>query len=128
MRAAGGAGPGLGLLLLLCLCRPAEPWYRPPPGPRHYSVGRAAGLLSSPRRPPPARLAGPGTDGSARRGPSLRLPGLAPAPAQPRATAPCVTEVAPAPRSCRRLPGAPAALRCEAAVTLSLDPVECTDA
>lgn len=45
----------LGLGLLLWLCRPAEPWYRPAAGPRHYSVGRASGLLTGLRRPPHAR-------------------------------------------------------------------------
>ncbi|NXG81322.1 NPB protein, partial [Stercorarius parasiticus] len=106
----------LGLGLLLWLCRPAEPWYRPPAGPPHYSVGRASGLLSGFRRPPHARRSG--TDGTA------LLPGQ---PDRLLATALCVTDVAPEPRSCRVLPGAPSALQCKADVIVALDPGECAD-
>ncbi|KAM6376983.1 anaphase-promoting complex subunit 11 isoform 1-T1 [Pluvialis apricaria] len=107
----------LGLGLLLWLCCLAEPWYRPAAGPRHYSVGRASGLLTGLRRPPHARRSD--TDGT------VLLPGL---PARLRAVALCVTDVAPEPQSCRVLPGAPSALQCKADVTMSLDPVECADA
>ncbi|OPJ76191.1 neuropeptide B [Patagioenas fasciata monilis] len=103
---------GLGLLCLWLLC-PAEPWYRPPGGPRLYSVGRAAGLLSGFRRAPHACRSH--TDGPAERGPGALLP----------AAASCVTDVAPELQSCRLLPGAPGALRCRADVTVSLDPGEC---
>ncbi|XP_069728872.1 anaphase-promoting complex subunit 11 isoform X1 [Phaenicophaeus curvirostris] len=110
MRAAGWL-----LLALLCLCRPAEPWYRPPAGPRPHAVGRASGLLSGLRRSPHARRSGsePGTAGPA------RLPtGLS-------AAALCVMDVAPEPRSCRVLPGALGMLQCKADITVSLDPMEC---
>ncbi|NXW33525.1 NPB protein, partial [Phaetusa simplex] len=93
------------------------PWYRPPAGPPHYSVGRASGLLSGFRRPPHARRSG--TDGTA------LPPGQ---PARLLAAALCVTDVAPEPRSCRVLPGAPSTLQCKADVTVSLDPGECADA
>ncbi|NXD84157.1 NPB protein, partial [Halcyon senegalensis] len=115
-------------LALLGLCCPAEPWYRQAAGPRHYSVGRASGLLSGLRRPPPARR--DGTDGTAEPGPgpAVLLPGSSHPPAQLRAPVLCVTDVAPEPWSCRALPGAAGALRCKADVTVSLDPVECADA
>ncbi|XP_075575508.1 neuropeptide B [Pelecanus crispus] len=113
MRAARWLGLGLALL---CLCRPAEPWYRQAAGPRHYSVGRASGLLSGLRRSPYARRSD--TDGAAEPGPGALLPG----------SALCVTDVAPAPWSCRVLPGTPGTFQCKADVTVSLDPVECADA
>ncbi|XP_065503952.1 neuropeptide B [Caloenas nicobarica] len=103
-------------LLCLWLLRPAEPWYRPPGGPRLYSVGRAAGLLSGFHRAPHTRRSH--TDGPAERSPGALLP----------AAASCVTDVAPEPRSCRLLPGAPGALRCRADVTVSLDPGDCAAA
>ncbi|KAM6050438.1 anaphase-promoting complex subunit 11 isoform 2-T2 [Chlamydotis macqueenii] len=115
MRAARWLG-----LALLCLCRPTEPWYRAAAGPRHYSVGRASGLLASLRRSPHPRRSEPG--------PGAMLPGPAPPPARLHPTAPCVTDVAPQPRSCRVLPGARSALQCKADVIVSLDPVECADA
>ncbi|KAF1629161.1 UNVERIFIED_CONTAM: Neuropeptide B, partial [Eudyptes robustus] len=105
---------------LLCLCRPAEPRYEQAAGPRHYSAGRASGLLSGLRRSPHARPSD--TDGTAEPGPGVLLPGSA------RAAALCLTDVAPEPRSCRVLPGAPGALQCKVDVTVSLDPVERTDA
>ncbi|KAM6194229.1 neuropeptide B [Sarcoramphus papa] len=116
----------LGLALLLCLCRPAEPWYKQAAGPRHYSVGRASGLLSGLRRLPHARRSD--TDGTAEPGPGVLRPGSARLPAELHAAALCVTDVAPEPWSCRVLPGAPGALQCKADVTVSLDPVECADA
>ncbi|NXX82452.1 NPB protein, partial [Urocolius indicus] len=133
----------LGLLPLLCLCRPAEPWYRPAAGPRHYSVGRASGLLSGLRHSPHARRsdaaaeAGTGAlpPGSARLRAAVSTGGAAGAPGHlPRSPlmvspqAPCVTDVAPEPRSCRALPGAAGALRCKAAVTVSWDPLQCAAA
>ncbi|XP_029871564.2 neuropeptide B [Aquila chrysaetos chrysaetos] len=107
-------------LALLCLCRPAEPWYRPAAGPRHYSVGRASGLLSGLRRSD--------TGGTAEPGPGALMPGSARPPTRLHAAALCVTDVAPEPRSCRLLPGAAGALQCKADVTVSLDPVACADA
>lgn len=71
----------LGLALaLLCLCRPAAPWYRQAAGPRHYSVGRASGLLSGLRRSPYIRR----SDAADRR-PGALPPGSArpPAPLRP---------------------------------------------
>ncbi|NXL59513.1 NPB protein, partial [Chordeiles acutipennis] len=123
MRAAGCLGLALGLL---CLCPLAEPWYKQAAAPRHYSVGRASGLLSGLRHSPHARRSG--TDSSAERGPGVLLPGSAPPPAGLRTTALCVMDVAPEPRSCWELPGAPGTLRCKADVTVALDPVECADA
>ncbi|XP_047906280.1 neuropeptide B [Anser cygnoides] len=114
----------LGLALaLLCLCRPAAPWYRQAAGPRHYSVGRASGLLSGLRRSPYIRR----SDAADRR-PGALPPGSARPPAPLRPAAPCVMDVAPELRSCQALLGAPGTLQCKADVTLSLDPTECADA
>ncbi|GAB0197552.1 neuropeptide B [Grus americana] len=121
MRAARWLG-----LVLLCLCRPAEPWYKPAAGPHHYSVGRASGLLSGLRHSPHARRSG--TDGTAEPSSGVLPPGSARPPARLHAAVPCVTDVAPEPRSCRVLPGAPGALLCKADVTVSLDPLECAGA
>ncbi|NWR67788.1 NPB protein, partial [Bucorvus abyssinicus] len=118
MRAARWLGLGLALLWI---CRPAEPWYRPAAVPRHYSVGRASGLLSGLRRLPSARRSN--IDGTAEPGPGSARP-----PARLHGAALCVTDMAPEPRSCRALPGAPGSLQCKADVTLSLDPVERADA
>ncbi|NXY88519.1 NPB protein, partial [Alcedo cyanopectus] len=123
MRAARWLGLALALLGLCC---PAELWYRQAAGPRYYSVGRASGLLSGPRRPSPARRSG--TDGPAEPGPTTLLPGFARPPALLRFPVLCVTHVAPEPWSCRALPGAAGTLRCKADVTVSWDPVECADA
>ncbi|NXX95471.1 NPB protein, partial [Centropus bengalensis] len=112
MRAAGCPGLAL-LLLLLCLCRPTEPWYRPPGGPRAHAVGRASGLLSSLRRSSRAGLQRP------------PAPGLGAAVRSGDTGALCVMDVAPEPRSCRLLPGAPGTLQCKAGITVSLDPREC---
>ncbi|NWR75962.1 NPB protein, partial [Centropus unirufus] len=113
MRAAGCPGLAL-LLLLLCLCRPTEPWYRPPAGPRAHAVGRASGLLSGLRRSGRAGLQPPPAPGLGAASPCWSLP-----------QALCVMDVAPEPRSCRLLPGAPGTLQCKAGITVSLDPMEC---
>ncbi|NXH15463.1 NPB protein, partial [Bucco capensis] len=110
-------------LALLWLCRPAEPWYRQAAGPRHYSVGRASGLLSGLRRPAPARRSG--TDGTAQPSANVLLPGSARWPARLHTAVLCVTDVIPEPQSCWVLPGAPSTFQCKADVTVSLDPVEC---
>ncbi|XP_074778078.1 neuropeptide B [Athene noctua] len=121
------AAHGLGLALaLLWLCHLAEPWYKPAAEPRHYSVGRASGLLSGLRRSPHARRSD--TDGTAEPGPGMLPPGSARLPAQLRAAVLCVTDVTPEARICRVLPGAPGALRCRVDVTMALDPAECADA
>ncbi|XP_035168516.1 neuropeptide B [Oxyura jamaicensis] len=112
----------LGLALaLLCLCRPTAPWYRQAAGPRHYSVGRASGLLSGLRRSPYIRRSD--AAGTAERRPGVLPPGSAHPP-----VAPCVMDVAPELRSCQALLGVPGTLQCKADVTLSLDPTECVDA
>ncbi|KAM6245096.1 neuropeptide B [Porphyrio hochstetteri] len=123
MRAAGWLGLALGLL---CLCRPAEPWYRPAAGPRHYSVGRASGLLAGLRRSPHARRSG--TDGTSEPGPGALPPGSASPCEWLRAAVLCVTDVAPGPPSCRAPPGAPGTLQCKADVTVSMDPAGCAAA
>ncbi|NXL38201.1 NPB protein, partial [Glaucidium brasilianum] len=123
MRAARGLGLALALLWL---CRPAEPWYKPAAEPRHYSVGRASGLLAGLRRLPHARRSD--TDGTAEPGPGVLPPGSARLPTQLRAAVLCVTDVTPEAWSCRVLPGAPGALRCRADVTVALDPAECAGA
>ncbi|NXL49076.1 NPB protein, partial [Podilymbus podiceps] len=122
MRAAHWLGLGLALL---CLCRPAEPWYKQAAGPRHYSVGRASGLLSGIRHSPHTRRS---DTNSTEHSPGMLLPGLARPPAQLHTTALCVTDVTPELRSCQMLPGAPGALRCKADVTVSFNSVECAGA
>ncbi|NXP48381.1 NPB protein, partial [Heliornis fulica] len=118
------AAHGLALVLaLLSLCRPVEPWYKPATGPRHYSVGRASGLLSGLRRPPHARRSS--TNSITEPGPTVLLPSSAHPPEWLRSAVLCVTDVAPDPPSCRVLLGAPGTLQCKATVTVSMDPVEC---
>ncbi|NXI41644.1 NPB protein, partial [Galbula dea] len=117
MRAARWLGLGL---VLLWLCCPAETWYRQAAGPRHYSVGRASGLLSGLRRPAPGRRSG-----TTEPDPSVLLPGSAQSPARLHTAVLCVTDVVPELWSCRALPGAPSALKCKADVTVSFDPREC---
>ncbi|XP_004621164.2 neuropeptide B [Sorex araneus] len=96
--------------LALCLLQagPALAWYKPAAGRGHYSVGRAAGLLSSLRGAPFARRAEPPAD----------------LPAQPRlgprSLAVCVQDIAPNLRSCERLPDSLATFQCRADVFLSL--------
>ncbi|NXA56144.1 NPB protein, partial [Nothocercus julius] len=102
-------------LALALLCRPAAPWYKQAAGPRYYSVGRASGLLSGLRRSPYIRRSD--TDGAAERSPSAR----------PHAAVPCVTDVSPKLHSCQPLPDVPGFLQCKADVTMSLDPLECTE-
>ncbi|XP_068769804.1 neuropeptide B [Struthio camelus] len=107
---------GLALALALALlCRPAAPWYKQAAGPSYYLVGRASGLLSGIRHSPYIHRSDP--NGAAEHGPRVQL----------HAAVPCVTDVSPKLRSCQVLPGAPGALQCKADVTVSLDPMECTD-
>ncbi|NXE96769.1 NPB protein, partial [Menura novaehollandiae] len=113
-------------LALLVLCCPAEPWYLQAARPRHYSVGRASGLLSGLRRPPHIRRSD--TDGSAEPDPAVLLFGSAHQRLGLHTAMLCVMDVTTEPGSCRALPGTPGALQCKADVTVSLDPMECADA
>ncbi|KAM8797078.1 NPB protein, partial [Eudromia elegans] len=103
-------------LALALLCHPATPWYKQAAGPSYYSVGRASGLLSGLRRSPYIRRSD--TDGAAKHSPSARL----------HAAVPCVTVMSPELQTCQPLPGVPRSLQCKADVTMSLDPLECTEA
>ncbi|XP_037349495.1 neuropeptide B [Talpa occidentalis] len=106
----------LAAALALCLLPRGLAWYKPAAGPGHYSVGRAAGLLSGLRRAPHARRSDP-PRGAAR---ELRE-GL-------RSLAVCVRDVSPNLRSCERLPGGRATFQCRADVLLSLRAADCRGA
>nr|XP_003217369.1 PREDICTED: neuropeptide B [Anolis carolinensis] len=149
-------GPPRAALLLLCLLAlavlpgppaAAEAWYKQAAGPSYYSVGRASGLLSGLRRSPYSRRAddneqpqqpqgGGSSSSSSENG---VVPGLPPAAAssfwatEPRLSpgglrnmAVCVKEVSPELRSCQLLPGLPSVVQCQADVTVSLDPADCS--
>ncbi|XP_023366804.1 neuropeptide B isoform X2 [Otolemur garnettii] len=97
------------LALCLLLVPPSCAWYKQAAGPSYYSVGRAAGLLSSFRRSQYARRSeSPIGQGS----PELR-PGL-------RNFAMCVKDVTPNLRSCMLLPDGRGTFQCQADVFLSL--------
>ncbi|XP_006869690.1 PREDICTED: neuropeptide B [Chrysochloris asiatica] len=109
------------LSLVLLLALPGRGWYKLPAGPSYYSVGRAAGLLSSFRRSPYARRA----ESPVRMQPSAQpeaspelLPGL-------RSLAVCIRHVAPSLHSCTRLPDGGGTLQCKADVILSLSAADC---
>ncbi|XP_060616959.2 neuropeptide B [Anolis sagrei] len=129
----------------------AEAWYKQAAGPSYYSVGRASGLLSGLRRSPYSRRAddneqqqqagGGGSSSSSTE--NGAVPGLPPAAAaassfwapEPRLSpgglrnmAVCVKEVSPELRSCQLLPGLPSVVQCQADVTVSLDPADCSPA
>ncbi|EHB09342.1 Neuropeptide B [Heterocephalus glaber] len=97
------------LLLCLLLGPPGLAWYKPSAGPRHYSVGRAAGLLSGFRGVPSARRSEPVVGSGSPRGagasgemrPGLRT--LASARGWPPTTI-CIQGVAPHLQNCERLP------------------------
>ncbi|XP_042139198.1 neuropeptide B isoform X2 [Peromyscus maniculatus bairdii] len=95
------------LALPLLLLPPALAWYKPAAGPHHYSVGRAAGLLSSFHRFP-----------STRRSESSALP---------VGTGPLRLEMRPSLRSlsCQRQFNSPGTFQCKADVFLSLQEAEC---
>lgn len=132
------------LALLLLLLPPNLAWYKPAAGPQHYSVGRAAGLLSnfhrfpSPRRSEsPALPVGTGPLRLEMRS-SLRslvsasgwwVAGAGGARAGPQPPPPtqalCVKEVTPNLQSCRRQFNSPGTLQCKADVFLSLQEAEC---
>ncbi|XP_052611871.1 neuropeptide B [Peromyscus californicus insignis] len=107
------------LALLLPLLPPALAWYKPAAGPHHYSVGRAAGLLSSFHRFP-----------STRRPESSAHPvGTGPLRLEMRSSlrslALCVKEVTPNLQSCQRQFNSPGTFQCKADVFLSLQEAEC---
>lgn len=105
------------LALLLLLAPRGLAWYKPAAGPSHYSVGRAAGLLSGFRGSPFAVGTGP----QRRAGASAELrPGL-------RSLAVCVQDVSPDLRSCERLPDG-GTFQCKADVFLSLRAAGCRGA
>lgn len=132
------------LALLLLLLPPNLAWYKPAAGPQHYSVGRAAGLLSNFHKFPsqrrsesPALPAGIGPLRLEMRS-SLRslvsargwwVAGAGGARAGPQPPPPtqalCVKEVTPNLQSCRRQFNSPGTLQCKADVFLSLQEAEC---
>ncbi|XP_021270328.1 neuropeptide B [Numida meleagris] len=105
------------------LCRPAAPWYRQAAAPLSYPVGRASGLLSGLRRLPYSRRSD--SEGATERRPGVLHPRPA---ARLRTAVPCEMDVDLEPRSCRVLSGVPSALKCRAAVTVSLVSTECAGA
>lgn len=132
------------LALPLLLLPPALAWYKPAAGPHHYSVGRAAGLLSSFHRFPSTRRsessALPVGTGPLRleMRPSLRslvsasqwwVAGAGGAGADPQPPPPtqalCVKEVTPNLQSCQRQFNSPGTFQCKADVFLSLQEAEC---
>ncbi|XP_029416804.1 neuropeptide B isoform X2 [Nannospalax galili] len=102
------------LALLPLLAPPALAWYKPVAGPRHYSVGRAAGLLSSFRRfPSPRRTESPALAGGV-------LPDM-------RASLRSL-DVTPNLQSCERLLDGPGTFQCKADIFLSLRASDCQSA
>lgn len=100
----------LAAALALCLLQagPALAWYKPVAGSGHYSVGRAAGLLSGLRGAPFARRAEP--------------PGTLPAQPHPQRLAVCAQDIAQNLRSCEKLPDSLGTFQCKADVFVSLRP------
>ncbi|XP_037666682.1 neuropeptide B [Choloepus didactylus] len=109
------------LALCLLLAPPALAWYRSAAGSGHYSVGRAAGLLSGFRRSPHGRRSEPRT-AAGPLGRAGALPQLRPSL---RSLAVCVKDVAPNLRSCARVPDGRGSVQCKADVFLSLDTADC---
>ncbi|KAH0517956.1 Neuropeptide B [Microtus ochrogaster] len=119
MAQCGTSVAAAALALLLLLLPPNLAWYKPAAGPQHYSVGRAAGLLSNFHKFP-----------SPRRSESPALPaGIGPLRLEMRSSlrslALCVKEVTPNLQSCRRQFNSPGTLQCKADVFLSLQEAEC---
>lgn len=103
------------LALCLLLPPPGHAWYRPAAGPGHYTVGRAAGLLSSFRRSPHARR----PELPSQAGASVELhPSL-------QSLALCVKDVTPDLQSCAHLPASHGTFQCKADVFLSLSATGC---
>ncbi|KAM7068220.1 neuropeptide B [Molossus nigricans] len=104
------------LALCLLLAPPGLAWYKQASGPRSYSVGRAAGLLSGFPGSPNARRSEPPVgarpSGRARASPELR--------SSLRGPTVCIKDVAPNLKSCERLPDGRATFQCKADVFLSL--------
>uniref|UniRef100_A0A8D2DCL7 Neuropeptide B n=1 Tax=Sciurus vulgaris TaxID=55149 RepID=A0A8D2DCL7_SCIVU len=136
----------LALALLSLLVPRGLAWYKPAAGPSHYSVGRAAGLLSGFRGSPFARRSEFAVETGAQRRASAsseqrpRLRSLVSArkraagasgcgrPLQPPppTQAVCVKDVTPNLQSCERLPdGGGGTFQCKADVFLSLRAADC---
>ncbi|XP_032768805.1 neuropeptide B isoform X3 [Rattus rattus] len=116
---------------LALLLTPALAWYKPAAGSHHYSVGRAAGLLSSFHRFPSTRRS---------ESPALRVgtvplrnlempggTGAGPQPPPPT-QALCVKDVTPNLQSCQRQLNSRGTFQCKADVFLSLHKAECQSA
>ncbi|XP_034363122.1 neuropeptide B isoform X1 [Arvicanthis niloticus] len=108
---------------LALLLPPALAWYKPAAGPHHYSVGRAAGLLSSFHRFQSTRRS---------ESPALRV-GTGPLrnleiSASERSLALCVKDVTPNLQSCQRQLNSRGTFQCKADVFLSLHKAECQSA
>ncbi|XP_057631841.1 neuropeptide B [Chionomys nivalis] len=113
-----GTSVAAALALLLLLLPPNLAWYKPA-GPQHYSVGRAAGLLSNFHRfPSPRRSESPAL-------PAVIGPLRLEMRSSLRSLALCVKEVTPNLQSCRRQFNSPGTLQCKADVFLSLQEAEC---
>lgn len=130
---------------LALLLPPALAWHKPAAGPHNYSVGRAAGLLSSFYRLPstrrsgsPALLVGAGPLHGVEMRSSLRslvsasrrwvggAGGAGPGPQPPPPTqALCVKDVTPNLQSCQRQLNSRGTFQCKADVFLSLHKAEC---
>ncbi|XP_052049872.1 neuropeptide B isoform X1 [Apodemus sylvaticus] len=108
---------------LALLLPPALAWYKPAVGPHHYSVGRAAGLLSSFHRFPSTRR----SESSALRLGTGRLSNLEMRPGV-RSLALCVKDVTPNLQSCQRQLNSRGTFQCKADVFLSLHEAECQSA
>ncbi|KAM6174246.1 neuropeptide B [Erethizon dorsatum] len=120
------------LALCLLLGPPGLAWYKPSAGPRHYSVGRAAGLLSGFRGAPSARrfepVVGLGSPRPRRAVVPRELrPGLwtlASARGWPP-MALCIQDVAPHLQNCEQLHDDRGTVQCTADVFLSLRAADC---
>lgn len=133
---------------LALLLTPALAWYKPAAGSHHYSVGRAAGLLSSFHRFPstrrsesPALRVGTVPLRNLEMRPSVRSlvsargrwvagaggTGTGPQPPPPT-QALCVKDVTPNLQSCQRQLNSRGTFQCKADVFLSLHKAECQSA
>ncbi|XP_075418490.1 neuropeptide B [Tenrec ecaudatus] len=101
------------LALALLMAPAGRAWYKPPTGRSYYSVGRAAGLLSSSHTSPSARRRAEHTIHSPALHPSLQNPAV------------CIRHVAPSLQSCARLPDG-GTFQCKADVLLSLRAIDCS--
>ncbi|MBZ3888299.1 Neuropeptide B [Sciurus carolinensis] len=112
----------LALALLSLLVPRGLAWYKPAAGPSHYSVGRAAGLLSGFRGSPFARR----SEFAVETGPQRRASASSEQRPRLRSLAVCVKDVTPNLQSCERLPdGGGGTFQCKADVFLSLRAADC---